>query len=227
MKKKVLLIVPTRGRPDKAKELYDTYVENSFDCDIVFGLDEDDEHNYQRINGAIYEVGPRVYAPQTMNLISQKYFNEYEYFAFMGDDHRIRTKDWDKILLEPIEKKGYGFSYGNDLIQGEKLCTAVMFSTNIIKPIDGLMVLPTHPKKHLYADDFWMQLGLRLEAITYCPDVVIEHLHYSVGKSEMDTSYAETNTPERYSVDGAEFTNYLQNHIDNDVLKIKEFLGVI
>jgi len=227
MKKKVLLIVPTRGRPDKAKELYDNYVENSFDCDIVFGLDEDDEYNYQRIDGAMYEVGPRVYAPQTMNLISQKYVNEYEYFAFMGDDHRIRTKDWDKILLQPIEQRGYGFSYGDDLLQGERLCTAVMFSTNIIKPISGLMVLPTYPKKHLYADDFWMELGKRLGAITYCPNVVIEHLHYSVGKSEMDTSYAETNNPERYSIDGAEYANYLQNHIDNDVLKIKEFLGVI
>ena len=72
-----------------------------------------------------------------------------------------------------------------------------------------------------------MELGKRLGAITYCPNVVIEHLHYSVGKSEMDTSYAETNNPERYSIDGAEYANYLQNHIDNDVLKIKEFLGVI
>jgi hypothetical protein len=226
MNKKILLIVPTRGRPDKALELYKTFIDNSSICDIVFGLDEDDEHNYERIDGVIYEVNPRVYAPQTMNIISKKYHNDYEYFAFMGDDHRIRTKNWDQILLEPIQNRGYGFSYGDDLLQGEKLCTAVMFSTNIIKPLNGLMVLPVHEKKHLYADDFWMQVGLKLEAITYCPNVIIEHLHYSIGKSDMDTSYSETNTPERYSIDGAEFEFYLHNHIDNDIAKIKNYLGV-
>lgn len=226
MNKKVLLIVPTRGRPDKVKELYSTYIENSFDCDIVFGLDEDDEHNYERIDGVIYEVNPRVRFAETMNIISKKYHKEYEYFAFMGDDHRIRTKDWDKILLEPIQNRGYGFSYGDDLLQGEKLCTAVMFSTNIIKPLDGNMVLPVHPNKHMYSDDFWMELGKRLDAITYCPNVILEHLHFSVGKSDMDAVYSETNTPERYSIDGAEWVNYLNNDIENDIVKIKNYLNI-
>lgn len=226
MSNKVLLIVPTRSRPDKALELYQTFIENSSICDIVFGLDEDDEHNYERIDGVLYEVNPRVYAPQTMNMISKKYHNDYEYFAFMGDDHRIRTKNWDQILLEPIQNRGYGFSYGDDLLQGERLCTAVMFSTNIIKPLDGNMVLPIHPNKHLFADDFWMELGKRLDAITYCPNVILEHLHFSVGKSEMDTLYSETNSDERFNVDRDNFHNYLNNDIESDIIKIKNSLGI-
>jgi hypothetical protein len=71
-----------------------------------------------------------------------------------------------------------------------------------------------------------MQVGQKLEAITYCPNVTIEHLHYSVGKSDMDASYSETNTPERYSIDGAEWENYLHNHMDNDIVKIKAYLGI-
>ena len=37
----VLLIVPTRGRPDKSIEFYEEFKKNSTITDLVFGLDDD------------------------------------------------------------------------------------------------------------------------------------------------------------------------------------------
>jgi hypothetical protein len=38
----------------------------------------------------------------TLNLLANKYCNEYEYVCFIGDDHRPRTDGWDLKLIESI-----------------------------------------------------------------------------------------------------------------------------
>ena len=52
--KKVLLIVPTRSRPDSSIEFYESYKENSKITDLLFALDDDDV-DYPHIDGVMYE----------------------------------------------------------------------------------------------------------------------------------------------------------------------------
>lgn len=73
---------------------------------------------------------------------------------------------------------------------------------------------------HLYLDDFWLHLGNTLGTIKYCPDVIIEHMHFTTGKSEIDQTYIESNTPELYHVDEAAYKKYLTNQFDNDIKKL-------
>lgn len=123
--------------------------------------------------------------------------------GFMGDDHRVRTRGWDRLLVEaagPI-----GIAYGDDLLQGAALPTAVVMGADIVRAL-GQMVPPT--LRHLFVDDYWKALGLGMGRLTYVPEVVIEHLHPSAGKAEMDESYAVTNHPDRYESDGAAWRAY-------------------
>lgn len=213
--KDVLIIVPTRGRPDASVEFHKEFLERSMISNLMFAIDEDDADNYQRIDGVLYEVNPRMGMNGTLNYVANKYADEYKYIAFMGDDHRIRTFGWDSIMAEKIGS--LGIAYGNDLIQGSALPTAVMMSSKIIKAI-GYMAPPA--QKHMYLDNFWLDLGTKLNAIHYLDDVIIEHQHFSVTGEKMDATYQETNDAAVYNADKIAYDNYLLTQMDMDIDKI-------
>jgi hypothetical protein len=213
---KVLLIVPTRGRPEKSIEFYEEFKKNSTITDLVFGLDDDDVE-YPRIDGALYEVNPRAMMNGTLNLIAQKYADQYEYIAFMGDDHRIRTYAWDAKLVNSIKDIKHGIAYGNDLLQGKNLPTAVLLKSSIIKTL-GFMAPPA--MKHLYLDNFWKDMGNELGSLIYRNDVVIEHMHPVAGKADNDSGYEEVNSSEIYNHDRNAFVNYWNTQKEFDLEKL-------
>lgn len=216
--KKFLTIVPTRNRNHKTKELVDEFFKTSSHSDLLFGLDDDDEMNYDRIPGVMYEVNPRLRLNGTLNLLANKYCNQYEYICFMGDDHRPRTENWDLKLYESIKDKNYGIAYGNDLIKGWKLPTAVFLDSRIIQKL-GYMAPPI--LTHLFLDDFWRDLGNNLGTLVYSENVVIEHMHFIRGKSELDEIYEEVNSKEMKHKDRDAYEKYLKENFGHDLGKLK------
>lgn len=204
---KVLLIVPTRGRPEKSLEFYEEFKKNSTITDLVFGLDDDDVE-YPRIDGVLYEVNPRAMMNGTLNLIANKYADQYEYIAFLGDDHRIRTYGWDAELVNSIKDIKHGIAYGNDLLQGRNLPTAVLLKSSIIKTL-GFMAPPA--MKHLYLDNFWRDMGIEIRGLFYRDDVIIEHMHPFAGKAQSDHGYEEVNSSEIATHDREAYLQYLNS----------------
>lgn len=215
--KSVLLIVPTRGRPQKSLEFFEAFKKNSSITDLVFGLDDDDIE-YPRIPGVIYEVNPRAMMNGTLNLIANKYASQYDYIAFMGDDHRIRTNEWDVKLVDSIKNLKNGMAYGNDLLQGQTLPTAVLIDSNIVK-ILGFMAPPK--QKHLYLDNFWLDLGTSLKTIRYHSDVIIEHVHFTNNKTEKDNIYEEVNSVAIFNHDETEYRKYVEHQMQSDLEKLR------
>jgi hypothetical protein len=215
---KNLLIVPTRSRPHNAAEFYDSFIQNTSDqTTLCFAIDSDDAQNYsERYDNVIWEVNDRKGMNGTLNLVANKYSDQYDYITFMGDDHRIRTSGWDKIFMRHAKKNTV--SYGNDLIQGESLATAAMLDSNIIRTL-GYMAPPK--MKHLYLDNFWMELGRRLNTLQYYSDVIIEHMHYSVGKSNADELYEEVNSAAMNDNDKIAWEQYLMYNIADELNKFK------
>lgn len=211
-----LVIIPARGRPDKAATAFDALKQYSKISDLMIGLDEDDADNYPEIEGVIREVNPRLRMNGTLNLLVKKYQDKYETITFMGDDHLVRTQDWDEKLYSSIKERGYGISYGNDLFQGENLPTMVMMSTNISKSL-GFFA----PRRliHLYMDNFWKLFGLVINGLTYEPDVIVEHMHFMAGKSKVDAQYEEVNSSEIGQHDAEVFKEYCTHEIKEDAIK--------
>jgi len=214
---KVLLIVPTRGRPNKSVEFYEEFKKNSTITDLVFGLDDDDVE-YPRIDGVMYEVNPRAMMNGTLNLIANKYADQYEYIAFLGDDHRTRTYGWDAELVNSIKDIKHGIAYGNDLLQGRNLPTAVLLKSSIVKTL-GFMAPPA--MKHLYLDNFWKDIGNELGSLVYRDDVIIEHMHPFAGKSESDEGYVEVNSSELYKHDQKAFQIYSETEMSKDLDRLR------
>jgi hypothetical protein len=215
---KVLLIVPTRNRSHKILDFYKYFSENSSITTLCLGLDADDYLTYPKIDGVITEVNERSSMNGTLNFIAKKYCNDYDYIAFMGDDHRIMTKDWDRAFVSRAESVKNSIVYGDDLLQGEFLPTAVMVDSNIIRTL-GYMAPPN--QTHLYIDNFWKQLGEQLGTLIYVKDVVIEHMHPLAGKSAVDQMYIDVNSPEKYESDGLAYQQYMDSQFQVDVEKLK------
>ena len=225
-KKTNLVIIPSRNRVKNTERAIKALKDTSLISDIMIGLDGDNHEIYPRFKEVIYEVNPQTEKRMngTLNLLSTRYANMYDTVYFMGDDHLPITKGWDKILYEPIKERGYGVSYGNDLYQGQNLPTAVMMSTNIIRCL-GFMSPPE--QIHMFLDNFWKSVGERLDALTYFDDVIVEHLHAYVGKSELDEMYLSVNNAEVADNDGKKYGDYIYNKFENDVIKLKAALGIV
>jgi hypothetical protein len=125
--------------------------------------------------------------------------------VFLGDDHLPRTTGWDKALADALAGKPAAIAYGNDLLQGERIPTAVAMTASIPRVL-GYMAPPA--LAHLYVDNVWRDWGEGIGALTYLPDVIIEHLHPAAGKAERDAGYDAVNAVEVDSADKAAYLAY-------------------
>lgn len=165
-------------------------------------------------------VGPRLRLGGTLNAVAPVFARQSEFLAFQGDDHRPRTYAWDAAYREALKALGTGLVYGNDLIQGEALPTQVAMTSDIVLAT-GYMVPPG--AVHLFLDDAWLALGRSLGAITYLPDVVVEHVHPIAGKAAWDQGYAECNTDALMDADRAVFEAWQAETLPTWVRQIKEY----
>lgn len=201
---RMLVIVPTRGRPQNIarleKALKDT---RTSVADFLYVVDDDDPSamDYARMGLERLSVIPRMRLVGSLNFIAPRYTGQYDAIGFMGDDHLPVTPFWDQTILTEIASQDVFrrplVAYGNDLIQGANLPTAVFMSSRVVKAL-GWFAPPV--LTHLYADNFWLLLGQELGALTYLPDVVIQHLHPVGGTAPWDDGYSEmsaTDVPDR------------------------------
>lgn len=192
------VIVPTRGRPGNAARLAAAFRETDARGAVaVFVADADDPAlpAYRELvdSGAlprlmVYEQGGGMCA--ALNYAATRYAPLYEALGFMGDDHLPRTAGWDQMILDELDSLEPRVVYGNDLLQGPNLPTAVFLQSRLVTALGfmapGIM-------RHLYLDNFWKELGERLGGLRYLDDVVIEHLHPVAGKAEWDERYRAVN----------------------------------
>jgi hypothetical protein len=224
---KILVIVPTRGRPENARDLIETFRSTVFErelTDLLFVIDDDDPEieGYRRVldgnqdENIRYEVCKRMRMNATLNRAAVKYSRDYDVIGFLGDDHRFRTDDWDLALVRSISGNLSAIRYGDDLLQGENLPTAVFITTDIIHAL-GYMAPPE--MVHMYLDNFWKDLGEATGIIKYMPEIVIEHMHYINGKGIADDQYLALNSSDAMQFDAAEYERYKEKRFRHDVTK--------
>jgi hypothetical protein len=220
----MLTIVPTRGRCDNAMRLFEAINATADFTELIFAIDADDVAEYgdlmhatAGVNNVKIVIAARMGMNGTLNHWANWMAPDYDYICFMGDDHLPITKGWDTKLAEAIGSEA-GIAYGNDLLQGENLPTAVVMSTKIIRAL-GFMSPPA--LKHLFLDNFWLAIGKALGNATYLPDVIIEHLHFTNGKAAHDERYAAVNNVEMHNGDEAIFAEYMANEFADAVESVR------
>ena len=216
--KDLAIIVPTRGRPSNIEDLLFSLQETNTASDLWLVLDDDDPEldHYTELNNALIFPREGKGMAKPLNKAAMFLLDDYRHFAFLGDDHRPRTDKWDQFFIKELDLLGTGLVYGNDLLQGENLPTAVAMTGDIVRELKG-MVPPG--LIHLYLDNFWMQLGKDLGAFSYLGHVILEHLHPIAGKAEWDEGYKAVNADDVYSADAKAFHQYITGEDYQNLLK--------
>src|SRR5690348_9286902 len=141
MVNEMLLMVPSRGRPQNIKRLCEALNNTNSEVDLIVGIDQDDPTagEYQDLAneyGFHLRVSPeRKRFAATVNSIALDYYDSYKYLAWMGDDHVPYTLYWDRAYINALKDVGAGVVYGNDLIMGEAIATELAFTSNIVEAL--------------------------------------------------------------------------------------------
>lgn len=241
MAHRLLVIVPTRGRPQAVAGMVDAWTATGVgpEAALLFGVDADDPAlgGYQAAVKTLFaealrdrqrlpfelrlQVGPRKRMIGTLNELATQHAPQFYAVGFMGDDHRPRSHGWAARYLECLSG-GTGIVYGNDLIQGPAMATEVALTADIITAL-GYMAPPE--LTHLCADVVWCEWGRAIGRITYLNDVIIEHVHPVAGTGVWDDGYAAVNNPDVYAHDGAAYADYKNSgRFDRDVTLLRKLL---
>lgn len=227
----VLVICCSRGRPERLREMIESFLKTSKISSLIIALDIDDPSREENVSTI------EKYTPQgikyTLNipitttfLINKKYFLdgfETRFYSVTNDDFIYHTEGWDVILTDEIKSKGkVGISYGNDMLQGKNMPTTSVISREIVEAL-GWLQLPT--LTHLYGDNVWKVIGTGANCLYYRPDVIIEHKHYFAKKVEQDETFLRTNSREMYQHDQLAFVKWMTEQSKLDIEKVKMLCG--
>lgn len=209
----ITVVCPSRGRPEAVRPLIEAFRATcTADTHLLFSVDDTDPYLPEYMT-AVLRSGPVgihaagntcfVEALNTAALTAESFA-----VGFMGDDHCPRTVGWDARYLEELRRLKTGMVYGDDLLQREKLPTQIAMTTDIVQAV-GFMAPPG--QKHLYVDNYWLDLGRLAGCIRYLPDVVVEHRHPLAGKASWDANYARVNDSAMYAHDERAYRAFVES----------------
>ena len=223
---KILVICPSHKRPQAAAELVKSFIDKSGQlADIMIVCEEGELSTYSdaiktdnRVTIAEATPGTRGMV-RPLNQFATEAAKTYFSVMFVGDDHRFRSKNWDKDFIFELNK--VPLVYANDLFQRETLPTACAVRSDVIQAL-GYMALPS--LRHLYVDNYWLALGKKI-GIKYCVYLTIEHMHPAAGKGTDDEHYAAVNSNEMYTHDQKEFERFIASEgVAQEVWRYKVYL---
>lgn len=224
MAPKILIITPTRARPENLERLRASLLAQSEDFnsfDLVACIDTNDPKLVDYLvdaqtPGRYYVTGePKRLGPWLNEVVKIVHPDDYDIIGFLGDDVEARTHGWDKRVREAMQPDG--MVYCNDGWQGQGLPTGIFMDTTMIVKA-GYMVYPE--LTHLYIDNHWKAWGEALGTLTYLDDVLLEHMHPFAGKAKTDAVYDAANSPDMYSKDGQTFEKFVKTELSELVKRI-------
>lgn len=214
------VFVPSRGRPQNMARLVDAMDATCRgDTRLVVGLDDDDparpDYEFSGRCEVVVEPGFRRQLVRWLNFLAVPRAGGYRFVGHIGDDNVPRTDGWDVRIMESLEENL--FCFGDDLDPGRSagsLSLTAFMRSSVVKKL-GYMGPPQI--QHMYVDPVWFAWGTAT-SIEFLPDVVLEHLHYSLGKSPMDESYQHSTAliPE----DCKRYNDYCEDGMNRDIEKL-------
>lgn len=228
----VVLVMPSRGRPERACEATEAAASRTarMDTSIVLALDADDPaiDEYRRLHRAVVsvtivtlepeETGDLVRATNTVSMRIAR-GDSSAIIGNLGDDHIIRTHRWDAMISGALASPGV--AYGDDLVHGVALPTAPFMSAAFVLAL-GWYALPTC--RHLFIDTAWRDIGIGTGTLRYLPGLTTEHMHPLVDKAAWDDGYRVANSDETTEHDRTAYEAWRDGPAADDITRCRAVL---
>ena len=214
----LLVMVPARGRRANCERLLASFRETaSPGTDLVFILDEDDAATYEGVEWGDALAGvlaPRAPLGGKLNQTAQAMAGAYPALMWCEDDYVFTTPGWDVILLAALDDLGGDGWVYPDTVRRRDVPEIWMASASVVGTL-GWFFPPA--VSQFYADNAIAELGKRAGLLRFCPEVVVEHLHYAVRTDvERDAVYLEAEAAHG-GPDLAAFHKYRADQMPHDV----------
>lgn len=211
------VFIPTYHRRDRMDECLKSFRETTLgEIDLYLVVDEDDE-SYEGVDAEIITAQPGTLVTVT-NEAALQLADRYDALMMVSDDVIFRTPGWDLYMTGILEAMGgTGFVYPDDRRRYD-IPEQVLISSDIIKAL-GWFAEPGFG--HFYIDNVWAELGKRLGLIRFCPQAVIEHMHYTVSPDVIrDETYSSAE--EKFSgPDEVEYHQWRASRMANQVALLR------
>lgn len=225
----ISVLVPSRGRPEMFKRMYDTLVDTATfprAIEVVAYLDDDDperdDYPVETETKIVYVNGERILLSEAWNAAYQ--WASGEILMHCGDDLTFNTPGWDQRVREEFSKipDRIGLVFADDLSTNfPDLATHGFVHRRWVDAV-GYFLPPLFSCDW---NDVWLtEVAQKIGRAIPMPDVVIEHHHYTFGKAERDETHAERE--ERGARDDVVsiFKNTAQNRA-SDAMKLKKAMA--
>jgi hypothetical protein len=199
MKKRISLLLPTRGRSELVQRFLRSVVAQSAYpelIEVILCVDDDDIESHGIVSSELdlkVVVGPR----QNMGAYNTECLRHAsgEITIAVNDDIIVRTKGWDEKVraLDARYPDGVYLGYPNDLFKGSKVSTFPILSSKTCE-----LLAEPYPRvyKGAFLDPHLMDIFRRLEKrgyarIAYAADIVFDHVHYRSNPEALDATYSD------------------------------------
>ena len=229
----ISLLCPTRNRIDGLTRMWSSALDTASNPDkleLVLYVDHDDLETIQFLKSNLPEAStifsdpnkPEIYS----NLHNKCCANSQADIVFgCADDLIFRSQDWDNIILNKFEEidDKIAFIFGNDGHWGSNFGTHGFFHKNWFNTL-GYLAPPIFTVD--YSDNYVNDLSNAISRRFYIEDIFIEHMHWTFGKMEMDTTAKDAHQ-RRHSTNNAEiYSSFetMQNQRE-DMQKLREIMN--
>lgn len=186
--KPLIIIIPSKGRPEQLKLCIQTLLANSAGfAQVGVALDGDSSWPQSGIDGVSQLWHSNLPMLPSLESAIMSIVTEYEIIGFIGDDVFLNTPGWDEKIVQ-LMQDSCGIVYGRDGIQNENLPTHPFFSS-IIPYLIGY-VIPIG-MNHYYFDNYMKALGQKIGCLRYVPELDFAHAHHSTGLMPFDETYRQ------------------------------------
>lgn len=228
----IAVILPTRGRPEKAREAAQSAIDTSRlqGTSVIVVLDESDPSRalYESWLGVSQHIvvvcsGNMI---QRTNIAAMKVADEFEILGWMADDNLMRTPGWDARITEALGGQGILYANLNDLFWSEMFPNDKPVNTYVRSSVVRALGWFASPhQEHHYMDDTWRMLGVSTDSMVYLRNVICEHMHPTNQRGQRDAGYDYTDDLGLLARDQAQFMQWIWKHFREDREKVKACLG--
>ena len=232
---KIAILVPSRERMNKRLTLIASILTTVKDIDNVtlyLGVDEDDPtlHLAEKIGKAIPFVkivkvqnnGQFLGLGTLWNILTKE--STEDIISMIGDDMVFRTQNWDEEIINEfknIPADNIKAVHCNDNFHGEKLAVNLFCHRKYAEILGQFM---REEFKINWVDQWLHQVFNAFGRLKYRSDIMIEHMHWVLGKSSHDSTAERMAIADVNKISDKLWFDLVQERI-SDVRKIAAYLN--
>lgn len=230
----ISLLCPTKYRPQGLEDMWTSAIETA-DCPDSLELVVYVEHYDEETISKIEELEDK-YGSQILKIVGEEEViysslhniccdnSSAELFFCTADDLIFRSQGWDTTAKEAFKEYNDKiiYAYPNDGHWGAELGTHGVFHKNWYNTLGYISPAIFTVD---YSDNYIMDICRAIGRAVYMPEMLVEHMHWTFGKSEFDRTAQEAHSRRGVTNNGGIYQSHETKQVqEKDIEKLNTFI---